>query len=66
MVRHVVMWNLLAFADGRAKAENLVMMKEALDVLPSEIEQIRTWEVGVNGLDQADGYDIVLIASFET
>ena len=66
MIRHVVMWNFLAFADGRPKVENVRTIHDALAALPSEIPEIKIWEVGINALDQGDAYDLVLMGGFES
>lgn len=60
------MWNLLAFADGQSRSENIIRMKSWLLSLPNDIPQIISWEVGCNLNDQEDAYDIILISTFDS
>ena len=66
MVKHIVMWTLKDFAEGRSKSENLVLMKERLEALGSKIDAIRHLEVGLNLTDSEEAYDIVLYSEFDS
>jgi hypothetical protein len=39
MIKHIVMWRLKEFAEGAAKAENALRMKEILETLPVKIPE---------------------------
>jgi len=61
------MWKLRETAGGHSKQKNLRRVKEALESLPDEIPDcIRYLQVGIDSLDAASNYDIVLIADFDT
>ena len=66
MVKHIVMWTLKEFAEGRGREENARLMKERLEDLPARIDVIRRFEVGMNFNDSVDAFDIVLYSEFET
>lgn len=65
MVKHIVMWNLKEFAEGRRKDENLQGMKDRLEALKSKISEIKILEIGINFNETEDSYDIVLYSEFE-
>lgn len=65
MVKHIVMWRLKEFAEGRRKEENLQGMKDRLEALKSKIPEIKTLEVGININETEDSYHIVLYSEFE-
>lgn len=64
MVKHIVMWSLKDFAEGRSRSENLQEMKIRLLGLKSAIREIQSLEVGINFNESEDGYDIVLYSEF--
>ena len=64
MLKHVVMWRLKESAEGRKKAENALIMKEMLDLLPYQIKEIKNLEVGINMLSTPPSYDLILIVDF--
>jgi hypothetical protein len=64
MLKHVVMWRLKESAEGRTKAENVLYIKEILELLPYKIKEIKNLEVGVNVLNAPPSYDLVLIVDF--
>jgi hypothetical protein len=64
MLKHIVMWKLKDFAEGRSKAENAQKVKFLLDGLKKQIKQIKTLEAGINADNSADAYDIVLYTEF--
>ena len=55
------------FADGHGKQENINRVREALEALPDQMPGVvRNLQVGVNTLENADNYDIILIADFDS
>jgi len=64
MIKHVVMWKLKDSAEGAAKAENARTMKAGLEALKNVIPEIRLLEVGINGKEGPDSFDIVLCSEF--
>jgi hypothetical protein len=65
MIRHIVMWRLADNAEGRSKAENLLLMQKALLALRDRIPTIRRLEVGIDGNPTADSSHIVLVIDFD-
>ena len=65
MVRHVVMWSLADEAAGGVKQQNAAIIKEGLEALVGKIEGLIGLEVGINALELAGNFDIVLIADFQ-
>lgn len=66
MLKHIVMWKLEEFAEGKSKAENAQWMKEHLEALVGVIPQIKSLEVGVNVNKSDAAYDAVLVSVFES
>ena len=66
MVKHIVMWKFMEFAQGRTKKENLALVKSMLEELPSKIDCIRSMEINYNINDKQGMYDAVLISTFDT
>ena len=64
MVKHIVMWKLLDFAEGRSKSENIRYIKERLEALKQSIPEIKFLEVGES--ITPGGYDAVLYTEFAT
>lgn len=65
MLKHIVMWKLEEFAEGKSKAENARWMKEHLEALVGVIPQIKSLEVGINVNKSDAAYDAVLVSTFE-
>lgn len=65
MLKHIVMWKLEEFAEGKSKAENAQWMKEHLEALVGVVPQIKSLEVGVNVNTSDAAYDAVLVSTFE-
>lgn len=59
MVKHIVSFKLTGTADERLAVAR--KFKEALDALPSQIEVLRSIEVGINS-NPAEDWDVVLTA----
>lgn len=65
MLKHIVMWKLEEFAEGKSKAENAQWMKTHLEALVPIIPQIKALEVGINVNRSDAAYDAVLVSLFE-
>lgn len=70
MIRHVVMWKLKEKAEGASKKKNAEKMKLILEGLKTNIDEIKSVEVGINITEEDEevgsAYDVVLISDFET
>ena len=66
MIRHIVVWKLKEFGEGKSKAENADIIKRDLENLINEISQIKAIEVGINFNKSAQASDIILNSEFET
>jgi hypothetical protein len=66
MIKHIVMFKLKEFADGRNKIGNIGALKAMLEALPPKIEEIKFFEVGVNFFEGIAAYDVVLISEFDS
>ena len=63
-LRHVVTWKMAGDSEeerGRLKAE----LRDRLESLPSQIDVIRGFEVGVNNAGADDNFDVVLVSEFD-
>lgn len=65
MLKHIVMWKLREFAEGKTKTENAVWMKTNLERLVGVIPEIKRLQVGINVSENREAYDAVLISWFE-
>ena len=65
MLKHIVMWKLKEFAEGKTKAENAIIMKESLERLVGIVPEIKSLQVGINEKNSDMAYDAVLISTFE-
>ncbi len=67
MIKHIVCWKIKDFAEGKAKPENILIMKEMLVSLKYKISLIKELEFGIN-LPEADtaNFDAVLIVLFDS
>ena len=67
MIRHLVFFKLAEEAEGNAKAENILIVKEKLEALKAVIPVIRKIEVFSNHpLASSENYDIVLDSEFDS
>jgi hypothetical protein len=67
MVKHIVMWRLLDYAEEHTKEHNKLTLKEKLMELGKNIPEVVSLEVKFNIKDNASkNYDICLIADFES
>ena len=65
MVKHIVMWKLKDFAEGKSREENIQYIKSMLEALPDIIKEIKFIEVGANIHDDKT-YDAILYSEFDT
>lgn len=65
MIKHIVMWKLKDFAEGRNKAENMQIMKNRLEALNGKIPGLEKLEVGFNIDPSEAGFDLVLYSEFK-
>lgn len=66
MIKHIVMWKLKDFANGKEKIENAKIMKIILEELKYKISGIKHIEVGINVNPSKQAYDVVLYSEFES
>ena len=66
MIKHIVIWTLKKHADGRSKAENIAIIKQALEALKEKIPVVKKLEIGVNFDPTPDAYDLSLYAEFDS
>ncbi len=66
MLKHIVMFKVKDFAEGAGKADNVQGIKTRLEALPGMIEEIRSFEVGINSIDNGNAYDLVLCSEFDS
>ena len=66
MVKHIVMLRMKDVFSSEEKKEKALLLKQELDLLPSKIDEIVFYEVGLNVVDSPSAYDLVLISHFET
>lgn len=57
MLKHIVMWKLKEFAEGKTKAENALIMKESLERLVGIVPEIKSLQVGINEKTSDMAYD---------
>ena len=66
MIKHIVMWKLKDFAEGRNKADNALRMKQALENLKLKVPEIVEIEAGIDFNKSEAAFDIVLYSSFKS
>jgi len=65
LIKHIVMWKLKEFVEGKSKLENANILKTSLEDLQNKIDVLKLIEVGVNINDSKQAYDVVLYSEFE-
>lgn len=65
MLKHIVMFRLKEFAEGRSKEENAARLKVLLEFLKEKIHEVESLEVGMNQGKSESASDIVLYSEFE-
>ncbi len=66
MIRHVVMWKFKAEAEGKTKAENMVLVREQLYALLPIIPEIKRMEIGIDVKGTDASMDLMLLTEFDT
>jgi Stress responsive A/B Barrel Domain len=66
MIRHIILMKMAEEAEGRSGKENMELLKTKLEALPSKIQEIKFYEVGVNMVETPNSYDLVLVSEFES
>ena len=66
MVKHIVMWQIKDNYNGLTKEEICTKIKNDLEALKSIISEIVNIEVGINILESAAAYDLVLYSEFNS
>ena len=59
------MWRLKDQAEGNSKVENALKIKEILEALKGNIDGLESIEVGINILESAQSFDVVLYSEFK-
>lgn len=68
MIKHIVLWNLKAQAEGKSKLENALRLKQELESLNGKVPGLLLLEVGINVKDSQSGEDdadVILYSEFE-
>lgn len=65
MVKHIVFWKLREQAQGRAAAQNAVLLKERLEALRGEVPGLIHLEVGMDISRTDASADVALYSEFE-
>jgi hypothetical protein len=65
MIKHIVMWKLKDFAEGKSKIDNAKEIKVLLENLKGKIPGVKAIEVGLNIEPSEQAYDVVLYSEFE-
>ena len=64
MIKHIVMWKLKDFSEGRSKAENMQIIKNKLEALKGKVAGLEKLEVGLNISGSETSFDLVLYSEF--
>lgn len=66
MVKHIVMWKLKDFAEGKSKLENANIIKKGLEDLKGKVNVLQFIEVGINTNESGQDFDLVLCTEFNS
>ncbi len=66
MIRHVVLWKFKEEAEGKSKAENMQIVRDALLALLPIIPEIKLMEVDFDFAHTDMSYDMMLTTEFES
>lgn len=64
MIKHIVAWNFAENAEGRDRAANVALVKDALNALVGAVPTIREFEVVTPQPDLESSFDLVLYSTF--
>ena len=65
MLHHIVMFKLSETPGIDQKERNKLEVKKRLEELPAKIDVIPSLEVGINIVQQARAFDVVLVSTFD-
>jgi len=66
MIKHIVFIRIKGAGSEEDKINDLNKLKDALDQLPSQIPEIKSYQTGINISDAATASDAALVAEFES
>lgn len=66
MIHHIVMIKLKPFSGKEERMEKAKEIKAELDKLPAIINEIKSFEVGLNILESDRASEVVIVSSFES
>ena len=66
MIKHIVLWRLKDFVDGRSRAEIVAEMKEKFEAMRGRVPGMRAAEIGVDLTGGDDACHVALYTEFET
>ncbi len=66
MIKHIVFIKIKGASSNDEKMANLKKLKDALDNLPSQISEIKSFQTGINISDVSSASDFALIGEFES
>ena len=68
MIKHIVVWKLKDYAEGKTKHENALRLKKELESLNGQIPGLIHLEVGINicTSGNTDDSDVILYSEFES
>ena len=66
MIKHIVLWKLKDYAEGKTKQQNALRLKKELEELNGQIPGLIHLEVGININNNGDdNADVILYSEFE-
>ncbi len=65
MLKHIVVFKMAECATADEKQQKILKMKDMLETLPSKIDVIRKFEVGVNVVKSHASFDLALVSEFD-
>ena len=66
MIKHIVMWKLIDYYEGKTKNEIAETIKENIEALKEVIPQIKEVEVGINFNSSDAAFDLCLYSVFDS
>jgi heme-degrading monooxygenase HmoA len=66
MIKHIVLWKLKDYVQGKTKQENAYLIKTLLEDLNNRIPGLLKLEVGIDFSNTENSADVVLYSEFES